>query len=326
VLPYAVAPEGSDVTAKDEDDAHGSAVRLSTPSPTEPPATATPPVDEPGRPEFVNLPDRFSRLGWTAWRQTIAELIANREVCFWLTRREITARYRQSIAGIGWAVVTPIAMVLTFMFLERAALISVGATQVPYALFVFVGLMPWQLFAASLNRSTQALIASAELVTRVRFPPIMLLLSAHGGALFDYAIGLGILAVLLALFGIAPSPTIVLIPLVLLVQLLLTLTIGLVLSILNAIARDVGSIVAMAVTLWMFLTPVLYPPAQAGPGALLNWLNPMSPIVVAYRDLVFTGHLTMPLHLGVVALVTVVLLPLCWRFFHVALPHVTERL
>jgi lipopolysaccharide transport system permease protein len=199
----------------------------------------------------------------------------------------------------------------------------VEETRLPYAVFLYLGLLPWQLFSACLTRATQSLVSSPQLVSRVRFPREVLVLSAMGSALFDYLVGALVLAGVLAWHGLAPAPAAALLPALLLMQIVFSLALGLTLAVLNAAARDLGSMVPLAVLLWMFLTPVLYP---AGEAAWIHWMNPMAAFITAHRDLVLEGRLSMPGPLFLACGVSLVLLPLAWRFFHLACPRVAESI
>lgn len=277
------------------------------------------------RPEFVNVPDRLNRLGGTVWREAVAELLASREVLWRMSRREVVSRYRQSLLGLGWSVITPLVLLGVFVFLNNSELMTVGRTTAPYPLFLVVGLVHWQAFAGCVGRGTQSLAASVQLVQRVRCSREVLVLAKMAGAVFDYGIGLALVGLFLIGFGRVPAWTIVLLPAVFLVQLAFSIGLSLVLSVLNAALRDVASVVPLALNAWMFLTPVLYPASHEGRRAVLNWLNPMAPLVVTYRDLAFLGELSMPGQLACSAIVSCLVLVLGWRFFHSMLPHVVEK-
>lgn len=271
-------------------------------------------------PEFTNRPNRFQALGWRAWRQAVRELVQSRDALAQLVWRDVASRYRQSLLGVGWAILTPLAMVLVFLYLRQAEVVGGGPTNVPYPLFLYTGLLPWQLFQASVQRMTGCLAANPVLVTRVRFPREILVLSGIGGALFDFALGTVVLAGFFAWFGVVPQWTCVFLPLLPVVQLAFALALGLVLSVANGALRDIASVVPLVSLLWMFLTPVLYP--HGAPW--MNWINPMAPLVVSFRDLSFHGSLSLPGPLLVAGAATLLLLPLSWRLFHVALPRVAE--
>jgi lipopolysaccharide transport system permease protein len=146
-----------------------------------------------------------------------------------------------------------------------------------------------------------------------------------GEALFDSLFRAALTAVLFAAYGIVPSWGIVLVPVMLAPLVLLTVGIGFVGALMNAVVRDVASFLTLILTFAMFLSPVVYPPPSRWPTSLINYLNPVSPFVIAARDLAVSGTLSQPLGLlgGTVAAVVAFLIG--WRVFHLGLPRIIER-
>lgn len=274
--------------------------------------------------ELVNVPDRYRALGARARRQALRELWDARGVVFALTRRELLSRYRQSLLGIGWAVLTPVATVAVFWFLQRARMLEAAAHGLPYPVFVYAGLLPFQLFQAAVVRGSTALVAAPALVSRVRFPREALVLTAAASAAFDFAIGCLPLLVLAAAYGVTPGwgAVLALLPLAALVALALGL--GLVLSVVNAIVRDLPRVLAPALMLWLFLTPVFYAPVATGAGRWLQWLNPVAAPVDAFRQLAFAGRLEDPAALLLSGAVGLVALAFGWHAFQVTVPRAAE--
>lgn len=270
--------------------------------------------------EFVNRPNRFRSPG--AFRDALRELANSRDAVWQLIWRDVASRYRQSFLGLGWAILTPLALVLVFVYLRGVDVVNGGPTNVPYPLFLYTGLLSWQLMQGAVSRMTGCLVANPTLVTRVRFPREIVVLASMGGAIFDFVLGTIVLAGFFVWYGVTPEWTMLFAPLLLAVQMAFALSLGLVLSVLNGALRDIANMVPLGMTLWMFLTPVLYP--RGAPW--MDWLNPMSPFLVAFRDLAFTGQLTMVGPLIAAVVVTAVALPLSWRLFHVMLPRVAETI
>ncbi len=274
--------------------------------------------------ELVNVPDRFRALGAQARREALRDLWRARGVLWSLTRRELLSRYRQSLLGVGWAVVTPLATVAVFWFLQRARLLEAPAYDLPYPVFVYAGLLPFQLFQAGVVRGATALSAAPALVSRVRFPRELLVLTALASATFDFVVGCLPLLALAAAAGVAPRWTALLAPLALLPLLLLALGLGLVLSVLNAIVRDLHRVLAPALMLCLFLTPVFYAPAVEGAGRWLALLNPLAPAVDGFRQLVFTGGLADPGLLALSAAAGLGAAIVGWHAFQVTVPRAAE--
>lgn len=284
----------------------------------------------------VYEPHRQSHLGWRVWPEMVRELVQARELLWRIVWRDVLARYKQSVFGVAVGLLGPLALAGVFVFLKRSAVLPLaGNEDVPDALFVYVGLLPWQMLATGLTRSTASLVQAANLVGKVQFPRETLVLAAAGQAVFDLLLGLPALVVLLIVLQWPPAWTLVFVPLVLLVELMLVSGLGLILALLNAALRDVGNALPLVLVVWMFLTPVFYAPAEPGAagfqgiagalGSLLNWINPAAPLVSAVRDLTLTGELHQP---GPLALATVVSFALWlggWRLFHRLEPKIAER-
>jgi ABC-type polysaccharide/polyol phosphate export permease len=211
-----------------------------------------------------------------------------------LARRDIRARYQQSILGIYWTAINPLAMAavytVVFSFIAR---VPVGS--VPYSVFVLSGLVPWSFFSNALGNATSSLVGMAGLLTKVAFPREILPFAAILARLVDLAASLGVLLLVMAWFGLPPRWTIVLLPIPILIELVFLAAMGLILSAANLYYRDVGQLLSVLLSLWIFLTPVVYPLDQV-PANLRPWimLNPLTPVVVACRALILDGQLPEP--------------------------------
>lgn len=282
-------------------------------------ASAAPPVR-------VYEPHRQAHLGWRVWPEMVRELVQARELLWRLIWRDVLARYKQSVFGVAVGLLGPLALMGVFAFLKRTDVLPLaGDKHVPYALFVYVGLLVWQMIATGLTRSTASLVQAANLVGKVQFPRETLVLAASGQAVFDLLLGLPALVVLLIVFQWPPAWTTALLPLVLVVALLLISGLGLILALLNAALRDVGNALPLLLVVWMFLTPVFYAPAEDWPGSLLNWINPAAALVTAVRDLTLTGTLSQPGPLVLASVVGIALWLGGWRLFHRLEPKIAER-
>ena len=217
---------------------------------------------------------------WVNWR----EIWKYRELLFFLTWRDVKVRYKQTVLGFLWAFIQPFLKMVVFSIIF-GRLAKMDSEGFPYPIFVYAGLLPWQFFAESLNRSSQSVVGSANLITKVYFPRLIIPLSAVGACLVDFAISFSILIGLMLYYGIAPTfATFMVLPLILL-TIFTALGIGTLLSALNVAYRDFRYVIPFMVQIWMFATPVIYP-VKIVPK---NWqwllsLNPMSGIVDAYRS------------------------------------------
>ncbi|MFH1073480.1 MAG: ABC transporter permease [Candidatus Firestonebacteria bacterium] len=208
-----------------------------------------------------------------------------------LVQKDVKLRYKQTLLGIAWAVFSPLTMMLIFSFVfNRMAPIPTG--KIPYPLFVYCGLVAWYLFANSLSSSVPVLVSNSSLVTKVYFPREVFPLSLVFSKLVDFFIALAILFILLPFFGIKFTLALFWLPVILIVQLAFTSGMALLLSMGNLFFRDVKYIFDSVIILWMFATSVIYPIKSANP-AINNLLalNPMIPVIDAYRNVIFDGAL-----------------------------------
>jgi lipopolysaccharide transport system permease protein len=259
------------------------------------------------------------------YREMVAEQIEYRELLFEMTRRDLLIRYKQTIMGFGWAVFMPLVNTAVFsVIFTRVAPIE---TDVPYPLFAFCGLLAWNFSASTFRASVTSLTSNSALVTKVFFPREIFPFSAMLVALVDLAVGSTVLIALMVWFRVPPSPYIVFLPAIVVVHVMFTAAVSLFVAMANLFYRDVKYIFEVVVTLWMFATSVLYPVRTLGGrlGTLLR-LNPMTPIIDGYRDVLFGGKPPNWLDLGAAALLSIVVLFAAWVQFHRSEFEFAERI
>ena len=254
-----------------------------------------------------------------------ASLVGSRELTWRLFRRDFSARYRQSLLGYVWAVAPTLLTVLAFAYLNRAKILPIGPTELPYPLFAVIGLTVWQVFASGLLKTTQSVAAAGGLIVKINFAQESLVLAAFLESLFDGLVRTLLVVALFAWYGVAPAWTVVFVPLLLVPLAMFTLGLGFVLSIANAVFRDFASGVLLVLTFAMFLAPVVYPPPSAWPHVLVNYLNPASPFLIATRDLVSGGGLSNPASLLIASVAGGLMFVCGWRVFRLAMPRIAER-
>jgi lipopolysaccharide transport system permease protein len=226
-----------------------------------------------------------------------SELWAYRELLFFLTWRDIKVRYKQTALGACWAVIQPLFLAGAFsLFFGRFA--GLSSEGVPYTLFAYCGLLPWQLFSHTLNESSNSVVLNNTLITRVYFPRVIIPLSTVLTGLVDFSVGLLPLVVLMLYYHVVPSRAILVLPVFLLLALVAALGVGLWLSALNVRYRDVRYTVIFLTQLWLFLTPVAYSSTLVP--SRWNWLfalNPMAGVVDGFRwSLLHTNpHVGLPI-------------------------------
>lgn len=250
--------------------------------------------------------------------EPLKEIWHSRELLFELAHRDVRIRYKQTLLGAAWAVFTPVLMMLLFtQIFARVAKIDTGG--IPYPIFVYCGLLPWQFFAACLKGSVESLTRNSRLVTKIYLPREVFPLSIVLSSLVDFAVAGVVLAGLMAWYGFAP-PTAVLfaLPVIFGVQVVFTIGMCLLLSMGNLFYRDVKYIFEVGLLVWMFATSVVYPMPTSGGWAFVLALNPMTHIIDAYRHVLLLGQLPDPLGLTYATLVAGMIAAYALRWFHEA--------
>lgn len=224
----------------------------------------------------------------------VKELWRYRELFYHLTLRELKLRYKQTILGVGWSLFQPLATVLVFViFIGYMGRTAEGIDH--YPLFVLLGVLPWTYFAQAVQNSGNSLIANERLVTKVYFPRLLLPLSNIGSATFDFLVALALVAIVMAIYGIAPGWSVLLLPLLIAMIFLTAVGFGVFFSALIVAQRDFRYLLTFGMQLWMFATPCIYLPANTvGPTARnLLPLNPVYGLVLTFRNCVMgtpMGH------------------------------------
>jgi lipopolysaccharide transport system permease protein len=216
-------------------------------------------------------------------RLKLHELWVYRELLYFLTWRDVKVRYKQTLLGAAWAILQPLLamVVFTIFFGHLAKLPSEG---LPYALFSFSGLVLWTFFGNGLTLSSNSLVASSNLITKIYFPRLVIPLGAVLAGGVDFVLALVVLGGLMIAYGVAPGLTIFAMPLFLLLAFCTVLAVGLWLSALNVKYRDVRYVVPFLVQLWLFATPIAYPSTLLDePWRTVYGLNPMVGAIDGFR-------------------------------------------
>jgi lipopolysaccharide transport system permease protein len=221
------------------------------------------------------------------------ELWANRELIGFLVWRDVKVRYKQTVLGAAWAILQPAMMMVVFtIFFSRMAGVSSG--DLPYPLFAYAGLLPWTFFATAVTSAGNSVVGSERLITKIYFPRLAVPFAAVGAAVVDLGVAFGLLALLMLVYGVAPSASLLALPVVLAAMVLLAAGVGTLLSALNVAYRDFRYVIPFLIQLWMFATPTVYM-AQPAEGSrtlgVLTSLNPMCGLVAAFRAATLGGEL-----------------------------------
>lgn len=245
----------------------------------------------------------------------LRELIESRDLLFTWVRREFRVRYSQSVIGGAWAVLQPLALMAIFS-LVFGFVLQVPAEGVPYPVFSYVGSLAWTFFASALTFAIPSLVNNMSLVSKIYFPREILPLSAVLVCLADFVIAAALLIPLMLLSGVALRWTIVLLPLIVFIQILLSYGLSLIGAAVNVFFRDVRFVIPLALQVWLYASPVIYP-VSAVPETLraIYFLNPMAVLIDAYRRVILFGQLPDWGWLGFAAVVSIFILILGYRFF-----------
>ena len=219
--------------------------------------------------------------GWFALR--LGELWGYRELLYFFVWRDVKIRYKQTAVGVLWVVLQPLLtmLVATLFFGRLAKLPSQG---LPYSVFCFAGVVPWAYFSTALLNVTNIIVENQRVITKVYFPRLILPVSAALSGLVDFSIGFLVLLIYTLAYGIHPTFTILFIPLLVLLAILTVLGVGLWLSALNALYRDVRYLIPFIIQFWMLASPVYYS-SQLVPQRYrwLYGLNPMAGVIDGFR-------------------------------------------
>lgn len=208
-----------------------------------------------------------------------------------LIRREFQARYHQTRLGLLWAVITPVLLLVVFVFVFNRVTDLGGDSNADYAVSTYLGLLPWTFFASSISRGGQSLVFEAGSVNKVRAPREVFPLTYIAIAMVDFAIAVALLPVLFVLSGNAPAPETVWVPLALAVQVVFTVGATLVVAAIVVFIRDLGQALPLIIQMGLFATPVAYPIGlSAGWEKLYAALNPLVAVIDTYRSTILGGE------------------------------------
>lgn len=205
-----------------------------------------------------------------------------RELLYFLAWRDLAVRYKQTVIGVAWALLRPAITMLVFVAFRR--LVDVAPGSVPEPLLIFAAVLPWQLFSSALSEASGSLVGNASLISKVYFPRLLIPAASVATAFVDFLITLGLLAVLMVWYGVAPGPTMLALPVFVLLACGLALGLGLFLAALNVVYRDFRYVVPFIVQVGLFVSPIAFTTARMPD----RWravyvLNPLVGIIDGFR-------------------------------------------
>lgn len=219
--------------------------------------------------------------GWAALN--LRDMWLYRELIFFMTWRDLKVRYKQTLLGVGWAILQPfLTMVVFSIFFGNLA--KVPSDGVPYPIFSFTALIPWTLFSKALQDASRSLVANSHMITKVYFPRMILPVSSVLAGVVDFLIAFVVLLGMMVYFRITPTANVWTLPLFLLLALVTAIGVGLWLSALNVLYRDINYILPFLTQFWMYLTPIAYPSSMVpAEWQMVYALNPMTGVVEGFR-------------------------------------------
>ncbi len=248
--------------------------------------------------------------GWIGLN--LLDLWAYRELVVFLTLRDIRVRYKQAVLGIGWAAIQPVMTMLIFVFIfgyQAKLPADSGLPPEWYPVFIFAGVLPWQLFQGSLQRASISLVGNSNLLTKIYFPRLIIPIAAVGAGLVDFCISFLVMIGLMIYFQVPFSANLIWLPFLVLLTLMTALAIGLWLSALNVQYRDVQHMIPFLLQAWMYASPVAYSIdiIKVSPiWRLIYGLNPMAGVIQGFRWILLGSN--PPDNLLLISVVMVVLL------------------
>ena len=216
-------------------------------------------------------------------------LYKHKELLLELVKREIKSKYKQSVLGYAWVLLVPLInlLVMTVVF---SFFIRIPTGNVPYAIYLFAALVPWLFTLNATTLATSSVVQNSNLITKISLPGQIFPLASLCAKTIDFVLNFIIMIILMMIFGVTLKWTLIFIPLVFAVHFLLMLGISYILSSINVYFRDVENVIGVFMTMWMYLTPIFYPP-EIVPNSIrvIFNLNPMTPLINSYRNIILYG-------------------------------------
>ena len=249
-----------------------------------------------------------------------------RELAWRIFVRDLNGLYRQTLLGLFWAFLPPLANTAIWLFLKSQNVFKMDETGVDATVYILTGMILWQAFLDAFLVPSTTISSNRNMISRLNFPREALLLVGFGEVLFNFAIRIVLLVPAFIYFGVPLRVGILLAPLTIIGLILLGMTLGLLLLPIGSLYKDVDRLIALFIPFWMIVTPIIYVPTQTFPGSLLNWVNPASPLLLVSRDLLLMGE-TNHVLIGILfGILTIPLLMIGLIVYRVSLPILIERM
>lgn len=282
----------------------------------------------PPAPITIHRPNMRHEHGlFKTWAIMVRNVYASRELIWQLFRRDFVGAYKKSFLGLAWAVLTPLSGVVMWLFLRGTGMFNPGEAEVPYPVYLLMGITVWAIFMGVMNSASATLQSGADLVMQVNFPHEILLFKQVAQTLANSLISLFFCLAVALCFKVVPSAWALVFPLVALPLFFLGAGIGLLLSLIGVVAMDISKAVNILFPLLMFASPIVYTNEVDSPfaHAVIRW-NPLTYLVCSARDIILLGRLYDPLGYAVSALGAFLFFMMSWRLFYVSENKLIERM
>ncbi|WP_417860769.1 ABC transporter permease [Winogradskyella sediminis] len=259
-------------------------------------------------------------------KASLSDMYHSRFLARQLAERDIKAMYRQSYLGILWAFIMPLTTAAVWIFLNSSGTVKLSDTGVPYPVYAFSGTLIWSIIVASINSPMTSTQAAKGILTKINFPKEALLLSGIYKLLFDTFIKILILVVFVLIYGVGLQWSLLLFPVAILGAVIFGTTVGLFLTPLGLLYKDIGKIITFGMQFLMYVTPVVYAIPKTGIMKTIMTWNPITPILLTARDLVVGFTPEYLIYFFVVLAVCIPFLFLGLIIYRISIPIIVERL
>tara|TARA_R110002124_G_scaffold287089_1_gene470301 strand:+ start:78737 stop:79582 length:846 start_codon:yes stop_codon:yes gene_type:complete len=257
---------------------------------------------------------------------SLSDIYRSRFLAKQLAVRDIKAQYRQSYLGILWAFAGPLATAFVWIFLNSSGTVQITDTGIPYPIYAFTGTLIWSIITESINSPMLSTNSSKSIIAKINFPKEALIVSGIYKLLFNTSFKIILLLVFLVFFGIGFNWSLIFFPFVILGAILFGTTIGLFITPLGMLYKDVGKMISFGLQFLMYATPVVYAIPKEGILKYLMEFNPLTPIILTARDMAVGTSPDFLLYFLIVIGVSIPLLLLALVIYRVSIPVIIERL
>jgi lipopolysaccharide transport system permease protein len=275
---------------------------------------------------IVHRPESRMRRPKQLLREMGQDLLNSRELARQLLVRDISAKYRQSLLGLCWAVIPPVVMAAGFTLAQGGGVINIKDTGLPYPAYIMFSMTLWQTFVEALNGPIQAVTTAKTMLARVNFPREALILAKLGEVGFNFGIKLLLIIGLFLWFRIPVTWSVLLAPVALIHLIILGTFVGLLLAPIGILYQDISMALTLLTGIWLFITPVVYLTPTSGLFGLIVKLNPVTPLLVTTRELATTGVVSDPQGFWIASLIGLSGLLIAWIIYRLGMPFVVERI